>query len=160
MFSRIMLVLLVCLGSSLVSVAAFADGNTKALQPVRLSESYKDGKRLETLPPWPKSMIIRPLTSHGYVDWYVGSDLTCMIYQASDGVLRLTNTTYDERSRVLHGTAILTSVDGQVHVFHVGDTFVVPKGWSGTWEFKGGYREELAFYTKTLNGAMKSLFNK
>jgi len=94
------------------------------------------------------------------VHWYVGVELTSMIYEASDGVIRLTDLPYDEHARLLKGTAILTSVDGKVHEFRAGDTFVVPKGWNGTWEFKDGYREEITFETESLNQAMKTFFGK
>ena len=156
---RISVSLLCC--TALAGLGGFAAGESAGvLQPQLLSKSYQKGEKLEDLRPWPASMVIRPLASHRFVRWYTGPELTSMIYEASDGVIRLTNLSYDEHTRVLNGTAILTSADGKVQEFHAGDTFAVPKGWNGTWEFKGGYREEITFDTNSLNEAMKSLFDK
>lgn len=160
MFRRIMPVSLMSLVPVFVSLGASSNAGSGGLQPLLLASSYQHGKALEELPPWPASMIVRPLAHHSFVNWYKGPELTAMVYEASDGVISVTDMSYDEHSRVLHGTALLTSANGEVHKFHTGDTFVVPRGWSGTWEFSDGYREELTFYTKSLDEAMKSLFGK
>lgn len=152
------LALVSTISANCLSAANAAEG--KALQPTRLSSDYVEGKNLESLPPWPDSVVVRPLKGHRFVRWYTGPELTSMIYEADDGVIRLENLTYDEHVHLLKGNAILTSADGHVSMFKAGDSFTVPKGWNGTWEFKNGYREEITFYTVSLDEAMKSLFGK
>lgn len=128
-------------------------GNT--LQPVRLNKAYAEGKDLEPLSPWPKTMQIKTVATHRYKTWYVGEKLSCMVYDADDGLLQFTDLPYDEQVCVLNGTAVLTSQDGERHVFNKGDVFVAPKGWTGTWELKDGYRELITFETSSLDYAMK-----
>ncbi len=48
---------------------------------------------------------------------------------------------YDEFVWVLSGKLILTDADGEVQEFVAGDSLVVPKGWTGTWQMLGNYRE-------------------
>jgi uncharacterized cupin superfamily protein len=48
---------------------------------------------------------------------------------------------YDEFVLVLNGKLVLTEPDGTKHEFTPGQAFVVPKGYTGTWEQQGTYRE-------------------
>jgi len=48
---------------------------------------------------------------------------------------------YDEFVLVLDGKLVLTEPDGTVHEFTPGQALVVPKGYTGTWEQQGRYRE-------------------
>ncbi len=48
---------------------------------------------------------------------------------------------YDEFVLVLNGKLVLTEPDGTVHEFTPGQALVVPKGYTGTWEQQGRYRE-------------------
>jgi len=131
---------------------------TKSLQPVRLNPELLEGKNLEPLEPWPAKMQLRPVDTHRVVTWYIGEKLTSMIYDADDGLLQFTDLPYDEFVQILSGTATLTSVDGERHVFKKGDYFVAPKGWTGTWELKDKYRELITFETKSLEYAMSTWF--
>jgi uncharacterized cupin superfamily protein len=131
----------------------------KSLQPVRLNPEHLQGKGLESLVPWPAAMQLRPVATHRIVTWYSGEKLSCMVYDADDGLLQFTDLPYDEFVQILNGTATLTSADGTRHVFKTGDYFVAPKGWTGTWELKGGYRELITFETKSLEYAMATWFN-
>lgn len=128
------------------------------LQPVRLSREYMEGKELVSLAPWPAAMQVRPVATHRVVTWYTGEKLTSQVYDADDGLLRFTDIPYDEFVHILNGTAILTSADGTRHVFNAGDCFIAPKGWTGTWELKDGYRELITFETKSLEDAVRSWF--
>jgi hypothetical protein len=134
--------------------------DTHVLQPVPLPPDYAEGKNLKPLGSWPADMVIKPFSKNDYASWYVGSDISSSVAQLADGKLQLRDTPFDEHVHVLEGTAILTSADGKVHTFHKGSTFIVPKHWTGTWEVKGNFREEMTFYTKSLNEAMKKFFAK
>ncbi len=48
---------------------------------------------------------------------------------------------YDEFVTVLSGKAILTPAGGVPQEFITGDSFVIPKGFHGTWQMFGNYRE-------------------
>jgi uncharacterized cupin superfamily protein len=130
-----------------------------SLQPVSLDKAHAAGRDLEDLVSWPAPMMLRPVATHRIKQWYAGEKLSSMVYDADDGLLQFVDLPYDEQVTVLNGSAILTSADGQRHEFHVGDTFVAPKGWTGTWELKGGYRELITFETQSLNYAMEKWFS-
>ena len=127
----------------------------KKLQPVRLNKDYTEGKELEPMSPWPENMQLKTIATQRQKIWYPGEKLTCMVYEADDGLLQFTDLPYDEQVIVLNGTAILTSEDGERHVFTKGDVFVAPKGWTGTWELKDGYRELITFESKSVEYAMQ-----
>ncbi len=147
------------MGSSAPALAAEPDAEAKRkLQPVPLDPAVKDGVGLDSLIPWPKAMMLRPIATHRVKQWYTGEKLSAMVYDADDGLLQFTDLPYDEQVTLLRGTATLISQDGQRHVFHAGDTFIAPKGWTGTWELKGGYRELITFETASLDYAMKKWF--
>jgi hypothetical protein len=56
--------------------------------------------------------------------------------------------------------AILTSRDGTRLDLVAGDEFVAPKGWTGTWELRDGYRALITFETQSLDCAMKAWFGQ
>lgn len=128
-------------------------------RPVPLDKRFEEGQGLEALPGWPAALIVKPIASHKIVSWYKGPELTAVVYEVSGGTIRLANLPYDEHARVLKGRAILTSLDGTTDVFVPGDTFVVPRGWSGTWQFDA-YLGEMTFESDSLAKAMKELFDK
>ncbi|MDP3550506.1 MAG: cupin domain-containing protein [Novosphingobium sp.] len=135
-----------------------AKAGNAPLHPVRLDRKYMDGKDIPELAPWPAAMQLRPVKTHRTIQWYTGEKLSCMVYDADDGLLKFTNLPYDEHVVVLNGTATLTSLDGRVEVFNKGDVFIAPKGWNGTWQLANGYRELICFETKSLDDAMKAWF--
>jgi uncharacterized cupin superfamily protein len=47
----------------------------------------------------------------------------------------------DEYVLVLNGKLILTDANGKVQEFVAGDSLMVPKGFTGTWQMLGNYRE-------------------
>ena len=58
------------------------------------------------------------------------------------------------------GELILTPVDGRSESYVAGDTLLVPKGWKGTWEMRGNYREFVVIETRandSLDGFWKNI---
>jgi uncharacterized cupin superfamily protein len=141
-----------------VSASTAKSVNKSKLRPVRLDRKYMEGNEIPELAPWPAAMQVRPVKTHRVVEWYTGEKLSCMVYDADDGVLKFTDLPYDEHVVILSGTATLTSLDGTKEVFNKGDVFVAPFGWSGTWELANNYRELICFETQSLVGAMKKWF--
>ena len=56
--------------------------------------------------------------------------------------------TKDELCTLLEGTVRLTADDGTVATYTAGDTFLIPKGFKGTWETVVAVRKFYAVYTK------------
>ena len=46
------------------------------------------------------------------------------------------------------GEVILTSTSGERQRYGVGESFVVPKGWTGTWDMPVKYREKIVVERK------------
>ena len=57
---------------------------------------------------------------------------------------------FDEFIHVLDGTLILTDKQGHAQRFEAGDFLVMPKGFSGTWETLGNFRELVVMEASTL----------
>ena len=49
---------------------------------------------------------------------------------------------------VLEGEVILTSTAGDRQRYGAGESFVVPKGWTGTWDMPVKFREKIIVETK------------
>lgn len=99
---------------------------------------------------------LTPIPNDGFVDILVEGELEFEIASLFDGeelqvvVVESTPAKTDHRNRpleydefvlVLNGKIVLTEPDGTVHEFTPGQAFVVPKGYRGTWEQHGDYRE-------------------
>ena len=55
---------------------------------------------------------------------------------------------YDEFVLVLEGEVTLTSLDGEKQTYGVGESFLVPKGWQGTWDMPFKFREMIIVETR------------
>ncbi|TXS91858.1 cupin domain-containing protein [Parahaliea maris] len=135
-----------------------ADDQPRLIEPVRLSQAVAGGTELEHFEPWPAGMQQRRVGRHALKVWFEGEHLTAMVYQAEEGQLRFESLPYDEHVYVLSGGAVLETDAGERHDYGPGDVFVVPKGWSGTWEFLKDYRELVVFETSSVNAAMNAWF--
>ena len=56
-------------------------------------------------------------------------------------VLRIDNYDIDEFVLVVSGALILTADGGAPQKFEAGESVLVPKGFTGTWEMQGEFRE-------------------
>jgi len=109
------------------------------LQPVRLDERYVQGQGLESRD-WAPDLKVTPVRFPRQKVWFTGEELTAVVYEQRDGVLKFNPLPQDELALVIEGVAILTSATGRQHSFHRGEAFAIPKGWSGTWEMSEGLR--------------------
>ena len=60
---------------------------------------------------------------------------------------------YDEYVLVMTGEVTLISDAGRSQTFGVGDSFLVPKGWTGIWDMPGQYLEKIVVETVAWNAA-------
>jgi len=69
------------------------------------------------------------------------SDINVAIYEAKPMTLRIKDYDIDEFVTVISGALILTAEGGSPQRFDVGESVLVPKGFTGTWEMQGNFRE-------------------
>jgi len=109
--------------------------------PLRLEPQKLSYSEMNTdMPPWPKEDIVNGVSEHRYQRLYTG-DIYVAVYEAKPMTLRIKDYDIDEFVTVVSGTLILTAEGGLPQRFDVGDSVMVPKGFTGTWEMQGNFRE-------------------
>ncbi|MDE0929714.1 MAG: cupin domain-containing protein [Halioglobus sp.] len=129
--------------------ASGGDGAGPNASPVRLEPTqiaYLDMN--SNLPPWPEEDILSGVSEHRYKTLYSG-DINVSIYEAKPLKLRLRDYPIDEFVTVVSGKLILTAEGGSPQHFAAGQSVMVPKGFSGTWEMQGNFRELVVIMNDT-----------
>jgi len=67
-------------------------------------------------------------------------------WESEAGVLRTEGYPVDEYCYVLEGDLLLIDADGRQQTFGPGDTFVIPKGWVGTWNMKTRFKKQFVTF--------------
>ena len=106
------------------------------LEPAKIAYSEMNAD----MPPWPEEDILSGVSEHRYKHLYSG-DIDVAIYEAKPMTLRIKDYSIDEFVTVVSGTLILTAEGGSPQRFGVGESVLVPKGFTGTWEMQGNFRE-------------------
>lgn len=77
---------------------------------------------------------------------YDGPELDVAVVAGATAKTAMSQAMSEEFVYVVNGTATLTPTGGEPHIFYTGDFFVVPEGFTGTWESTGNhlYRELIA----------------
>lgn len=127
-----------------VAATAGAQEGAESPSPVRMNAENMAG------------LGLTPIPNDGFTDILVEGELEFTIARLFQGaelqvvVVESTPAKTDHRNRpleydefvlVLNGKLVLTEPDGTRHEFTPGQAFVVPKGYTGTWEQQGTYRE-------------------
>ena len=108
---------------------------------------------LEDLPPWPKEVVLSGANEHGQKVLHSGN-VVAALYGAEAARLSVSEPfPYDEYVLVLAGEVTLTSDAGQSQTFGEGDSFLVPKGWTGIWDMPRKYLEKIVVETAAWNAA-------
>ncbi len=130
------------LGGALVALAlSSSGGDADQMTPLRLEPEKVPYSEMNTdMPPWPDEDILSGVSEHRYKYLYSG-DINVAIYEARPMTLRIEDYDIDEFVTVISGTLILTADGGSAQRFDVGDSVLVPKGFTGTWEMQGNFRE-------------------
>lgn len=135
---RFALVPIVLLASGL----AFAQDDV--LRPARVAPDEMSGVGLEAgPPPVPDELVLSGELNAKRSFPFSGEELSVIVFESTPAKTDHSESAFpfDEFVYVLSGKLILTDMDGEVHEYAVGDALVVPKGWRGTWEMQGNYRE-------------------
>lgn len=126
------------------------ENNGSTLKPIRLEPLKTPYSEMSTdFPPWPQEVIISGTSVHRYKTLYSG-DITVEIYEAEPLKLRLDDYSIDEFVTVVSGKLILTADGEEPQHFEVGDSVLVPKGFNGTWEMQGNFREFIVYKNEQL----------
>jgi uncharacterized cupin superfamily protein len=108
-----------------------------------LSLNTKDLREmaLESIPAWPEKMVLSGTNQHWQKVLHEG-EFVVALYEAMPAVIDISEPyPYDEYVRVLEGSVVLTSSQGERQSYEAGDAFLVPLGWTGTWEMPTRFRE-------------------
>jgi len=105
---------------------------------------------LEGIPPFPAELVLKG-TSENWESVIHQGDFVVSVFAASPAIIDINEPfPYDEFVLVLEGEVTLTNVDGGTATYKEGDTFLVPKGWLGTWDMPFKYREMIVIETDAL----------
>lgn len=103
---------------------------------------------LESIPPFPAEVILKGESENWQKVLYQG-DYVVALFAASPALIDVSEPfPYDEFVQVLEGEVTLTNIDGEAATYKQGDTFLVPKGWMGTWDMPVKYREMIIVETQ------------
>jgi uncharacterized cupin superfamily protein len=117
--------------------------------PLRLEPSETPYSEMNTdFPPWPQEDIISGVSVHRYKTLYSG-DINVEIYEAEPLKLRIDDYPIDEFVTVISGKLTLTADGGSPQHFDVGQSVLVPKGFTGTWEMQGNFREMIVIMNRS-----------
>jgi uncharacterized cupin superfamily protein len=106
--------------------------------------------KLESTPPFPAEIILEG-ESENWESVIHQGQFVVSVFEASPAVIDVSEPfPYDEFVLVLEGEVILTSIDGGSRTYNPGDTFLVPKGWLGTWAMPVKYREMVIIESDAL----------
>jgi len=65
------------------------------------------------------------------------------VWEAGAGKTILKNFPFTEYVLMISGSVIVTEEDGTSRSFVAGDTFVIPKGWSGVWDVQERMKKQM-----------------
>lgn len=139
-----LLTILLC---SVICGLSFSSEKKESLPtPMRLAIDTPYSELSTDFPPWPQDVIIAGESVHRYKRFYAG-DITVEIYESEPLTLRVDDFQIDEFVTVLSGKLILTAKGGTPQHFEPGESVLIPKGFTGTWEMQGNFRELLVVMT-------------
>jgi uncharacterized cupin superfamily protein len=118
-----------------------------------LDANVMQAMELESIPPFPAEIVLKGESENWESVLHQG-DIVVSVFAASPAIIDVSEPfPYDEFVLVLEGEVTLTNVDGGVQTYKQGETFLVPKGWMGTWDMPVKYREMIVIETDALLAA-------
>ena len=134
--------------SLIVFLIAFS-GNPAVAAPefLPLDAAKMRAMELEGIPPFPSEIVVEGESKHWQKVLHQG-DFVVALYEAVPAVIEITEPfPYDEFVLVLEGQLILSNASGGTQTYNAGDTFLLPKGWMGTWNMPVKFREMVVIDT-------------
>ncbi len=125
-----------------------------ALAVVAFPPDALGGAGLVAILPYNKAVTIAGLQKLSARELFSGAFAAFVWATEDGGTMLLNDNPFDQLAQVLAGTATLTGADGTVRQFAVGETYVVPKGYSGTWTLTPGYRHIILVETRQLQAGI------
>ena len=114
----------------------------KEHKPVQLDRDQLAGLGLEEYPAMPAEEVLEGGTGQRGDVFFLGDELVVGVWEADASILAIAEPLdYDEFVTILSGKLILTDKQGTATEYVAGESVVVPKGFVGTWQMLGNYRE-------------------
>jgi uncharacterized cupin superfamily protein len=129
--------------------------NNNIKSPIRLDKNEITNTELDSVDPWPESISAKP-GKHAMKELF-GGEFSVNLYESEPALLKFDDFPFDEFVHILSGTAVLTDAAGNSQTFNTGDSFLMSKGFSGTWELQGKYREMFIMETESMNKGFEKL---
>ena len=131
-----------------VLVSAFSLSVKAEINVLGLDADQLRAMELESIPPWPDELVLSGTNKHWQKILHTG-EFVVVVYESEAAVIDVSYPfPYDEYVLVLEGEVILTSTSGERQRYGVGESFLVPKGWTGTWDMPVKYREKIVVERK------------
>lgn len=136
-----------------MSPSGFADTPEHAaattIVPLRLDAAALKDSVLTLRPPVPAHILLSGTSQPRSTVLFKSDSIVAVVFeeQPLKLALKAPGMPYDEFVHLLDGTLILTDADGKTHEFKAGDSLLIPKGFTGTWETGTNFRE-LALVTR------------
>ena len=133
-----------------VHLATVSLGVRAAPEVLSLDADELRNMELEIIAPFPAEIVLRG-NSENWESVIHQGDFVVSVFAASPAIIDINEPfPYDEFVLVLEGEVTLTNLDGGTATYKEGDTFLVPKGWLGTWDMPYKYREMIVIETDAL----------
>ena len=130
----------------LITTVSFGAQAAPEVLPLDVTELRE--MELESIPPFPAEIVLKGESNNWEQVLHQG-DFVVAVFEASPAIIDISEPfPYDEFVLVLEGQVTLTNIDGGKQTYNSGDTFLVPKGWLGTWDMPVKYREMIVIETK------------
>jgi len=137
--------------ATLILVLAGASMQTQATpEIVALHLEAMKKEALDSIPPFPEDELLSSEQENWTKVIYQG-EVVVALYESTPARIAVNKPfPYDEFVTVLEGELILTHIDGKKQTFKAGDSFLVPKGFLGTWDMTKHFREMVVVETKAM----------
>ena len=132
---------------------------SKSVLPIPLDADKLKGEGIPDMEPWPAEIVTSGGGRHGMHQFFSG-EFVAAVYQTEPTILSLKDYPFDEFVYILDGKLVLTPDTGNAQTFVAGESLIVPKGFTGTWEMKGHYRELLIIETGAFQSGITQLTGK
>jgi hypothetical protein len=112
------------------------------------------GVGLQRVAPYRKEITLSGLQRLSASQLFDGA-ITIDVWETQDGgTLLLKDYPFDQYVHVLRGWTTLVPAGGQARTFAASDSFVLPRGFRGTWTLSKGFREILIIESKSLKDGL------